>query len=54
MGAVTAVKLYTLLLQEQSQNRLTTLRILGMVLDSAFVSLKRMVIEVGQTRINMP
>lgn len=54
MGAVTAVKLYTLLLQEQALNRLTDIKILGMILDSAFISLKRMVIEVGQTRINMP
>jgi hypothetical protein len=54
MGAVTAIKLYTLLKKEQSEGRLSNLRILGMVLDSAFISLKRMVVEVGQSRINVP
>lgn len=54
MGAVTAIKLYALLQQEQSENRLTNIRILGMVLDSAFISLKRMVVEVGQAHINVP
>lgn len=44
MGAVTAVKLYALLIQEQSEGRLSNIRILGMVLDSAFISLKRMVV----------
>jgi hypothetical protein len=54
MGAVTAVKLYTLLQQEQGVGRLTDVKILGLVLDSAFISLKRMVVEVGQNRMNIP
>ena len=44
MGAVTAIKLYTLLQQEQAEGRLRDMRILGLVLDSAFISLKRLVV----------
>ena len=54
MGAVTAIKLYTLLLQEQAEGRLTEMKIHSLVLDSAFISLKRMVVEVGQNRIHIP
>lgn len=54
MGAVTAVKLYSLLQQEQSVGRLNDIKIMGLVLDSAFISLKRMVVEVGQNRMNIP
>jgi pimeloyl-ACP methyl ester carboxylesterase len=54
MGAVTAVKLYSLLLQEQAKGRHSDMRILGLVMDSAFISLKRMVVEVGQNKLNIP
>jgi len=54
MGAVTAVKLYTSLQQEQSLGKLTDVKIIGLVLDSAFISLKRMVVEVGQNRMKIP
>jgi hypothetical protein len=54
MGAVAAVKFYSLLAQEQADGRFTDISILGLVLDSAFISLKRMVVEVGQSRISVP
>ena len=54
MGAVTAVKLYTLLSEEQSVGRLSEVKIVSLILDSAFISLKRMVTEVGQSRLKIP
>lgn len=54
MGAVTAVKFYSLLAQEQKQGAYTEFTILGLILDSAFISLKRMVVEVGSRLSSMP
>lgn len=54
MGAVTAIKLYSLLNDQQNCEKSGEIRILALVLDSAFISLKRMVVEVGSTQINMP
>lgn len=44
MGAVTAIKFYQLLTERQNAGQYTDILILGLVLDSAFISLKRMVI----------
>ena len=54
MGAVAAIKFYSLLTQEQSAGRFSDICIIGLVLDSAFISLKRMVVEVGRSRITVP
>jgi alpha-beta hydrolase superfamily lysophospholipase len=54
MGAVAAVKFYQLLGEEQGVGRHTDVTILGLVLDSAFISLKRMVVEVAQSRVSIP
>lgn len=44
MGAATAIKFNTLLIEEQKRNRYLDIMILGVVLDSAFVSLRRMAV----------
>jgi hypothetical protein len=44
MGAVAAIKFYSLLTEKQSVGKYTSYKILGLVLDSAFISLKRLVI----------
>jgi alpha-beta hydrolase superfamily lysophospholipase len=44
MGAVTAIKFYNLLLQEQRNDRFRDVVILGLILDSAFISLRQMAI----------
>lgn len=54
MGAVAAIKFYHLLGEEQSAGRCQEIVVLGLVLDSAFISLKRMVVEVAQSRISIP
>lgn len=54
MGAVAAIKFYSLLMKEQTLGRFTDFAILGLVLDSAFISLKRMVVDVGKSMISMP
>jgi hypothetical protein len=43
MGAVTAIKCYSLLMQEQKRGLRTNITILGLILDSAFISLRRLV-----------
>jgi pimeloyl-ACP methyl ester carboxylesterase len=54
MGAVAAIKFYQLLAQEQIAGRCQDIAVLGLVLDSAFISLKRMVVEVAQSRVTIP
>jgi hypothetical protein len=54
MGAVAAIKFYSLLNEKQLRGKYTVYKILGLVLDSAFISLKRLVIEVGRSRVNIP
>ena len=54
MGAVAAIKFYNILLEQQRNDRLMEYRILGLILDSAFISLRRMVIEVGNSKFNLP
>lgn len=54
MGAVAAIKFYQLLGDEQKGGRIKDVVIIGLVLDSAFISLKRMVVEVAQSRISIP
>jgi hypothetical protein len=51
MGAVTAIKTYSLL---HSREKINDINIMGLVLDSPFISLRRMVIEVGRARVNIP
>jgi len=54
MGAVTAIKFYSLLAQQQTLGKYSDCKILGLVLDSAFISLKRLVVEVGRSRVSIP
>ena len=54
MGAVTAVKFNSLLFQEQKRGLYGNINIVGLILDSAFVSLRRMVAEVGSRKSSMP
>lgn len=54
MGAVAAIKFYQLLGEEQRAGHCQDIAILGLVLDSAFISLKRMVVEVAQSKISIP
>jgi hypothetical protein len=54
MGAVTAIKFYSLLTKEQKRGLYSNINILGMILDSAFISLRRMVAEVGSRKRSMP
>lgn len=54
MGAVTAIKFYSLLVHEQRRGFFTEFTVLGLILDSAFISLKRMVVEVGSRLSSMP
>jgi hypothetical protein len=54
MGAVTAIKFYSLLVQEQKRGLWSNISILGLILDSAFISLRRMVAEVGSRKSSMP
>lgn len=44
MGAVTAIKFYSLLVEEQRRGLFVDFVILGLILDSAFISLRKMVI----------
>jgi hypothetical protein len=54
MGAVAAIKFYHLLAQQQTAGHSQDIAILGLVLDSAFISLKRMVVEAAQSRVSVP
>jgi hypothetical protein len=54
MGAVAAIKFHSLLTAKQLLGKYSEYKILGLILDSAFISLKRLVIEVGRSRVNIP
>lgn len=49
MGAVTAIKVNKLLVEEHQP-----VKILGLVLDSPFISLKQIVVNMGQAKMNVP
>ena len=54
MGAGSAIKLYGLLSDMHSRGKMGIYKIIGLALDSAFISLKQMVVDVGQSRMNIP
>ena len=55
MGAVAAIKFYTLLQEQKEVHReLMSLRILGLVLDSPFSSLNQLAVQIAKKRINIP
>ena len=54
MGAVSAIKLYSLLTDMHARGKMGIYKIIGLALDSAFVSLKQMVVDVGRSRMSIP